>query len=55
MRILVTSKEEDQKFPVAISQQALGKLYKTCAGIYRILRNEYGKESSAKISVSISK
>jgi hypothetical protein len=42
-------------FPLAISQQALGKLYNTCACTYRILRNEYGKESSAIIFVSISK
>jgi len=29
--ILVTSKKEDQRFPVAISQQANGKLYQTRA------------------------
>jgi len=27
LRFLVTSKKEDLKFPVAISQQALGKLH----------------------------
>jgi hypothetical protein len=53
LTILTTGRNyEDLKFSVANSQQALLTIIPdTCKGTYSVLRNQYGKASSAKMSV----